>query len=119
MEKSRSLSQTTRITRRQAGAAVAGQADVNATLHQQLVEDDAHYRAMQLGLGEYGRHEGWIKAEEVEAASRLPVNDEVRHNMIAVAAFYLAEKRGFEGNDSVGDWMKAEVEIDRMLHGRP
>jgi hypothetical protein len=38
--------------------------------------------------------------------------------MIAVAAFYLAEKRGFKGNDTYEDWMRAEAEIDIMLHGR-
>ena len=38
--------------------------------------------------------------------------------MIAVAAYYLAEKRGFAGDCADADWMTAEVEIDAMLQGR-
>ncbi len=37
-----------------------------------------------------------------------------RHKMIAAAAYFRAEKRGFKGNgaDTVQDWLEAEVEID-------
>jgi hypothetical protein len=118
MEKYGSFSQNTRITRGQTAAVKANQADFNSGLHHHLVEDDAHYRAEKLGLGSYGSHEGWIKAEEAEAASHGPIDAEARHEMIAVAAFYLAEKRGFKGNDTYEDWMRAEAEIDIMLHGR-
>lgn len=38
--------------------------------------------------------------------------------MIAVAAYDLAEKRGFAGQGSYEDWIKAEAEIDAMLHDR-
>ena len=41
-------------------------------------------------------------------------NRDDRHKMIAAAAYYRAEKRGFKGNgaDAVQDWLEAEVEID-------
>ena len=37
--------------------------------------------------------------------------------MISVAAYYLAEKRGFAGHGAGDDWIKAEAAIDAMLHG--
>ena len=114
MEKSGSFSQKTRITRGQTGAETANRTDFNADLRQQ----DDHYHAEKLGLKGHGSHEGWIKAEEAEAESHGPVGVEARHNMIAVAAFYLSEKRGFAGHGAYEDWMKAEAEIDAKLHGR-
>lgn len=35
-----------------------------------------------------------------------------RRQMIAEAAFYRAEKRGFKGGDPVTDWIEAEKEIE-------
>lgn len=37
-----------------------------------------------------------------------------RSRMIAEAAYYLAEHRGFSGGDPVKDWLDAEVLIDQM-----
>ncbi|HXH65111.1 MAG TPA: DUF2934 domain-containing protein [Mariprofundaceae bacterium] len=34
-----------------------------------------------------------------------------REHMIAEAAYYKAEKRGFSGGDHVRDWLEAEAEI--------
>lgn len=45
------------------------------------------------------------------------VTPEQRWRMIAEAAYYQAERRGF-GGDPVSDWLEAEAEIDRMLAGR-
>lgn len=38
-----------------------------------------------------------------------------RHQMIKVAAYYVAEQRGFIGGDAVADWLAAEARIDAML----
>ena len=38
-----------------------------------------------------------------------------RDAMIAVAAYFRAEQRGFTPGDSVDDWLQAAAEIDRML----
>jgi hypothetical protein len=35
--------------------------------------------------------------------------------MIAEAAYYLAEKRAFQGGDPVADWLNAEKIIDQAL----
>ncbi len=41
---------------------------------------------------------------------------DIRQKMIAVSAYYLAEKRGFAGHGANKDWMKAAAEIDAMFH---
>lgn len=38
-----------------------------------------------------------------------------RWNMIATAAYYLAERRGFQGGDPAQDWTEAERQIDEQL----
>lgn len=40
-----------------------------------------------------------------------------RQEMIATAAYYRAEKRGFNGNeaDAIQDWLEAEMEVDSEL----
>lgn len=40
-----------------------------------------------------------------------------RAQMVAEAAYYLAEQRGFSGGDPVRDWLDAEVLIDQMSAG--
>ena len=35
-----------------------------------------------------------------------------RQQLIAIAAYYRAARRGFEGGYEVQDWLEAEVEID-------
>jgi hypothetical protein len=38
-----------------------------------------------------------------------------RRNYIEMAAYYIAERRGFVGGNEADDWAAAEVEIDRLL----
>lgn len=40
---------------------------------------------------------------------------EKRNQMIAEAAYYRAERRGFQGGDPAADWFEAEAEIDRSF----
>jgi hypothetical protein len=35
--------------------------------------------------------------------------------MIAEAAYFVAERRGFAGGGELDDWLLAEAEIDRLL----
>lgn len=37
-----------------------------------------------------------------------------REELISVAAYYLAEYRGFAGGEQLSDWLAAESEIDAM-----
>lgn len=43
------------------------------------------------------------------------VNPDQRRNYIEVAAYYIAERRGFSGGHEAEDWVTAENEIDRLL----
>ena len=56
------------------------------------------------------RDEKWIFEEKPQ-----PVAPAERYQMIADAAYFYAEKRGFVGGDVVNDWLQAEAEIDRLL----
>jgi hypothetical protein len=38
-----------------------------------------------------------------------------RRFYIEVAAYYIAERRGFNSDRQLGDWVEAEAEIDRLL----
>jgi hypothetical protein len=47
------------------------------------------------------------------------VSAEERHAMIAMEAFLLAERRGFEPGHEAADWAAAEAEVDaRLAHAR-
>ena len=54
------------------------------------------------------------KAPSVKAAQGGG-NGEDRQHMISTAAYYRAERRGFNGGDEVQDWLEAEAEIDATL----
>jgi hypothetical protein len=40
---------------------------------------------------------------------------EQRNHYVQVAAFYIAERRGFAAGDPVADWSAAEQEVDRLI----
>jgi hypothetical protein len=42
------------------------------------------------------------------------ISPEQREHMIAEAAYFRAERRGFQGGDPLDDWLQAEAEIDRI-----
>jgi hypothetical protein len=42
------------------------------------------------------------------------ITPEKRHHMIAVAAYFRAKRRGFQGGCPLQDWLEAECEIDQM-----
>ncbi len=42
------------------------------------------------------------------------ITPEERLEMVRTAAYYLAEKRGYHGNNELGDWLEAEREIDSI-----
>jgi hypothetical protein len=43
------------------------------------------------------------------------VSAESRHEMIAKAAYYRAEKRNFQNGDPVADWLSCAKEVDALL----
>jgi hypothetical protein len=50
------------------------------------------------------------------AYSPKPGDGADRYQMVAIAAYYRAEHRGFTGGNPVDDWLAAETEIDRLYH---
>lgn len=48
-------------------------------------------------------------------ASNKEITAEQRYKMIAEAAYYIAEKRDFEGGDHCKDWEIAETQVNTML----
>lgn len=55
------------------------------------------------------------KASATPVAARPTVTVEQRHNYIEVAAFYVAQRRGFAPGNPVDDWAMAEQEVDRLI----
>ncbi|MEW6165241.1 MAG: DUF2934 domain-containing protein [Pseudomonadota bacterium] len=43
------------------------------------------------------------------------VSPDQRRYYVEVAAYYIAERRGFNGGSQLEDWVQAEAEIDRLL----
>lgn len=50
-------------------------------------------------------------------AAMPPISEQQRYQMIAEAAYYRAEHRGFQGGSPEEDWYAAAAEIDAMLAG--
>ena len=49
------------------------------------------------------------------AGLRLPVSAEERWRMVAEAAYYIAQRRGFAAGDATQDWLAAEAEVEARL----
>lgn len=56
-----------------------------------------------------------VKPARVRAKKPAVVPLEARRNYIEVAAYYIAERRGFAPGNPLDDWTQAETEIDRLL----
>ena len=50
----------------------------------------------------------------VVSKTKKSITPEERVEMIRIAAYYLAEKRGYQGNDELADWFRAEKEVDAL-----
>jgi len=53
--------------------------------------------------------------EDVSDSVRIGVSPAARHEMVAVAAYFCAERRGFAPGGELDDWWQASAMIDRML----
>jgi Protein of unknown function (DUF2934) len=51
--------------------------------------------------------------------SFYPPQEPEWHRVIAEAAYYLAEKRGFFGEHSLDDWLAAEQQVRQVIHLSP
>ncbi len=50
-----------------------------------------------------------VPEDRAQAGAVMPIEE--RGRMIAEAAYYRAEQRGFQGGDPQQDWLEAELEI--------
>ena len=57
-------------------------------------------------------------ASKTPAQNAPAINREELKSMIAEAAYYIAEHRGFEGNYQLDDWLEAETKIEH-IYGTP
>ncbi|MDH3276164.1 MAG: DUF2934 domain-containing protein [Gammaproteobacteria bacterium] len=77
-------------------------------MNKKVAKKVAKKRGKKVGKKTAGRPQGLEKkAVEVSAGSR--------HEMIAKAAYYRAEKRSFQGGDPVADWLFCEKQVDAYL----
>lgn len=63
------------------------------------------------------------KAESVQIPptinKKISINSTDRQQLIATAAYFKAEARGFQGDDNLSDWLAAEAEIDSQYFTGP
>ncbi len=55
------------------------------------------------------------KKEKAAAKTTAVTSKEQRLDMIAMAAYFIAEKHGFDPGHATQDWAEAEKQIDDML----
>lgn len=51
---------------------------------------------------------------DIEEAATVGCGLDLRHAMTAEAAYYLAERRGFEPGHELEDWLGAEAQIQQL-----
>ena len=49
-------------------------------------------------------------------ASSANIDPEVRRQLVAAEAYFIAERRGFEAGHEIEDWVAAEVLVDSRIH---
>lgn len=52
---------------------------------------------------------------KVSTAPKPLLSTDQRNHYVAVAAFYIAERRGFTLGNPTEDWLAAEAEVDRLI----
>jgi hypothetical protein len=56
-----------------------------------------------------------VAKPKAAAAAKTVLSAEQRNNFVQVAAFYIAERRGFVPGNPADDWLAAEQEVDRLI----
>ncbi len=59
------------------------------------------------------------RAKKANDVTKPIITSEERQRMIAEAAYYKAEQRGFQGGNPEDDWIEAAAEVDRMIIEAP
>jgi hypothetical protein len=53
-----------------------------------------------------------------DATFDADLTTEGRRRMISEAAYYIAERRGFDGGFELDDWLQAEAEVEALMASR-
>ena len=64
-----------------------------------------------------GRKEMTRSTTSAGRTTRPGLDPQARREMIARAAYFRAERRGFAEGGELGDWLEAESEVERTLGG--
>jgi len=67
--------------------------------------------AKSAGAGEAAKPTKTIKT----GAAPVTLMSEQRRYYVEVAAYYIAERRGFHGGSEMSDWVQAEAEVDSLI----
>ena len=59
--------------------------------------------------------QGGSKKPSAKSLKAREISAEERQGLIAEAAYYIAEQRGFQGDLSMDDWLQAEAEVDAQF----
>ena len=62
-----------------------------------------------------GRRSPRVGNSDASESAPTPVDPIRRHRLIAEAAYYRAEKRGFANGSELQDWLEAESEVSKLL----
>lgn len=57
------------------------------------------------------------KAKKAKREAATGISSVQRQEMVATAAYYIAERHGFTPGRSDADWQAAEMEIEKLLQG--
>jgi 3-oxoacyl-ACP reductase-like protein len=56
-------------------------------------------------------------ADAVARPAAIPLDASERQRLVAMAAYFRAEKRGFIAGGEIDDWLEAEKDVARQLGG--
>ena len=86
-----------------------------AILHS--VKPTQNTRAKALKPGRAAQKTTSMAAKEPKTRKKAngALSDAERRSYVEVAAYYIAQRRGFRGGSELEDWIQAESEVDRLL----
>lgn len=57
-----------------------------------------------------------LQFEQTTARLSMSIDPDVRRQLVATEAYFLAERRGFEAGHELEDWVAAEAVVESRLH---
>ncbi len=77
----------------------------------------AKRRVTQSGSNAVGKAgpESVVVRRPAEVGPAAGIEPDERYRMVAEAAYFRAERRGFAAGSELDDWIQAETEVDRLI----